>query len=125
MRSKALAMALSKKFKAGQVLFIASFGFSAPKTAMARKAMVALSQVSGFEKLAKKPKNAALIETSAKNDAMEKSFRNIGSIACISAGNLNPLAVLKSTYLVIENPQAALSVIEARFKAATKESEAK
>src|SRR3990167_5936535 len=41
MRAKALFMALSKKMKDGEILFVDSFAFSAPKTADAKKAMTA------------------------------------------------------------------------------------
>ncbi len=116
MRAKALAIALSKKMEDEQVLFVDSFGLSAPKTAAAKKALTALSGVKGFERLASKKKNAALIAFSEKSVSAEKSFRNIGSVACASVRNLNPLSVLRSTYLVIENPQAAVAIIESRFK---------
>ncbi|HEY4516361.1 MAG TPA: 50S ribosomal protein L4 [Candidatus Paceibacterota bacterium] len=116
MRSQALAMALSKKVADGAVLFLDSFGMNAPKTAIAKSTLTALSGVQGFEKLASKKKNAALIAFSDKSVAAEKSFRNIGSVACIAVRNLNPLAVLRSTYLVIEDPKAAVAMIESRLK---------
>lgn len=115
MRAKALAIALSKKVADGQVLFVDSFGLSAPKTAAAKSALTALSGVKGYERLVSKKKNAALIALADKSVATEKSFRNIGSVSCIAVRNLNPLAVLRSTYLVIENPEAAIKTIGSRF----------
>lgn len=115
MRAKALAIALSKKLADSEVLFVDSFGLTLPKTAAAKKALAALSGLKGFEKLASKKKNAALIAFADKSAAAEKSFRNIGSVACIAVRNLNPLSVLRSTYLIIENPQAAIAQIESRF----------
>jgi len=115
MRNKALAMALSKKLADGEVLFVERFGISAPKTAEAKKALNALASVKGFERISSKRKNAALIAAPEKNDAMQKSFRNIGSTAIVSVQNLNPVSVLRNTYLVLENPQASLTVLESRF----------
>ena len=115
MRNKALAMALSKKLADGEVLFVERFGISAPKTAEAKQALNALASVKGFERISSKRKNAALIAAPEKNDAMQKSFRNIGSTAIVSVQNLNPVSVLRNTYLVLENPQASLTVLESRF----------
>src|SRR3972149_5452041 len=45
MRMKALCMALSRKLADGQVLFVDSFAFSAPKTSDAKKALSAFSGI--------------------------------------------------------------------------------
>lgn len=116
MRAKALFVALSRKFKDGEILFINSFGIDAPKTAVARNALVTLSKVSGFEKLANKRKNAALIAFSEPTPATLKSFRNIGSVEYASVRNLNPVSVLASKYLIIENPEAAVAIISQRAR---------
>jgi large subunit ribosomal protein L4 len=125
MRAKALYMALSKKLKDGEVLFVESLGFKEPKTATAKKALLALAGVKGFEKLATKRANAALLALAEKNDAAEKSFRNIGSITATDIRNLNPVEVLKAKYILIENPEKSIALVEARLarkadKAATK-----
>ena len=113
-RVKALFIALSRKFKDGQILFVDSFGLEAPKTAAAKKALVTLSKVSGFEKLAAKKRNAALVALSDPNDSTTKSFRNIGNISLASVRNLNPVSVLGSSYLIIENPEAAIAILSQR-----------
>lgn len=114
MRAKALFMALSKKLADGEILFVDSFGLATPKTAQAVKALATLSKVQGFEKLASKKRNAALITLADKNEMAQKSFRNIGNIACMDVRSLNPVAVLGSSYLVIENPEASLAIVEHR-----------
>lgn len=116
MRAKALFVALSRKLKDGEILFVNSFGIDAPKTAVARKALVTLSKISGFEKLANKRKNAALIAFAEPTSAAQKSFRNIGSVEYASVRNLNPVSVLASKYLIIENPEAAVAIISQRAK---------
>jgi len=114
MRAKALFVALSRKFKDGEILFVNSFGLDVPETAAARKSLVMLSKVVGFERLANKRKNAALIAFSELSPSAQKSFRNIGSVECVSVRNLNPVSVLGSAYIVIENPEAAVAIIGSR-----------
>jgi large subunit ribosomal protein L4 len=114
MRAKALFMALSRKLKDGEIIFIDSFGLNEPKTAAARTTLVMLSKLSGFQKIATKRKNAALIALADPSDAAQKSFRNIGSVTCVAVRNLNPVAVLGNSYLVIENPEAAVAIVSER-----------
>lgn len=116
MRAKALFMALSRKFKEGHILFVDSFGISEPKTAAAQKSLAMLSKISGFEKLTTKGKNAALVAFSDPSEAANKSFRNIGNIAIVSVRNLNPVAVLGNSYLIIEGPDAAVAIVGSRME---------
>lgn len=121
MRAKALFMALSRKLRDGELIFVDSFGISAPKTATARKALVMLSKVTGFEKLATKRKNAALVAFSDPSEATQKSFRNIGNVKVVSVRNLNPVAVLGNSFLVIEGPDAAVAIALSRVQKQTAE----
>ncbi|MBL8158172.1 50S ribosomal protein L4 [bacterium] len=112
MRAKALFMALSKKLAAGEIVFVDSFGIEKPSTASAKKTLVALSK--DFTKLSAKKKNAALVAFSDAKEASSKSFRNIGNVVSSSVKDLNPVAVLKHTYIVIENPDAAVAILAHR-----------
>jgi large subunit ribosomal protein L4 len=112
MRAKALFMALSKKLAAGEIVFVDSFGIEKPSTASAKKTLVALSK--DFTKLSAKKKNAALVAFSDAKEASSKSFRNIGNVVSSSVKDLNPVAVLKHTYIVIENPDAAVAILNTR-----------
>lgn len=116
MRAKALFVALSRKLADGEILFVDSFGIDTPKTALAAKTLSTFSKISGFEKLATKKKNAALVAFSEKNEALTKSFRNLGNVACVDVRSLNPVSVLGATYLIIENPEAALAIVAHRAK---------
>ncbi len=116
MRARALFMALSRKQKDGEILFVDSFGLDAPKTAGAKKALTMLSKVPAFEKLVTKKRNTALIALPDATEAVQKSFRNIGSVTTIAMRNLNPVSVLSNTYLIIENPEAALAIVSERLK---------
>lgn len=125
MRAKALFMALSRKLKDGEVIFIDSFGLETPKTATVKKAIDTLAQIEGFARLSTKRKNAALIALADPKDATVKSFRNIGSVESKAVRELNPVAVLKHTYLVFENPEAAVLIMKGRAERTIKKLTAK
>jgi len=120
MRAKALFMALSRKLKDGELMFVDSFGISEPKTATAKKSLVQISAISGFGKLSTKHKNAALVALADPTAATQKSFRNIGNVTVCAMRNLNPVAVLGNSYLIIENPEAAVAIVAQRAEKSTK-----
>ncbi|MDB5187595.1 MAG: ribosomal protein large subunit ribosomal protein [Candidatus Kaiserbacteria bacterium] len=113
MRAKALFMVLSRKFKEGKVIFVDSFGVDTPKTAVAVKAIRTLATIDGMTKL-NATKNAALIAFADPTSALVKSFQNIGSVEGKAVRELNPVSVLKYKFLILENPEAALAIIENR-----------
>lgn len=119
MRAKALFMALSQKMKDGKIIFVDSFAIEKPSTASAKKALVALSK-GDFEKVSAKKKNAALVAFADARPANTKSFRNISNISAGAVRDLNPVSVLKHTFLVIENPEAAVAILTTRAPKATK-----
>ena len=113
MRAKALFMALSRKLRDGEIAFVNSFEIEKPSTASAKKALVALAK-SGFEKLNASKNNVALVAFSDAKEASVKSFRNIGNVRYSAVRDLNPLAVLKHSYLILENPEAAVAILATR-----------
>ena len=113
MRAKALFMALSRKLADNELIFIDSFGLETPKTAVAKKALSSLS-TSLKNGIMGKAKNAALIALADPKDATTKSFRNLGNVECKAVRDLNPLAVMKYTYLIIENPEASVAILAHR-----------
>jgi large subunit ribosomal protein L4 len=114
MRAKAFFMALSKKFKDGEIIFVDSFGLEKPKTASAQKSLALIAKQEGFEKLATKKRNAAVVALADTAEATEKSFRNIGNVKVVAARNLNPVNILGATYLIIENPEASIAIFATR-----------
>ena len=100
-KTKALFTILSKKFKDGEILFVDTFSFTAPKTKEAKAVVISLSGIKGYEKLATKPKNVALIALDKKTDAVTKSFQNFGNFSVEEARNINPLSVLNHKYLIM------------------------
>ncbi len=116
MKTKALMALLSKKWKDKEVIFVDSLSFASPKTAEAKKVLVSLAENAGFEKLSTKPKNAAFIAVAEKNPSVEKSFRNIGSVAIDETRNLNLLDILNHKFIIIENPVKSLEVLENKIR---------
>lgn len=116
MRAKALFMALSRKLKEGHVVFVDSFGIEEPKTALALKTLLAVGKGAGFDKFGTKKKNAALVAFADPSESRVKSFRNISCIETKAVRDLNPVAVLRHSYLVIENPDASIAILNHRTK---------
>ena len=108
-RQKALLVTLSRKAKDNEIIFVDSLSMKAPKTADAKKVLLALQKE--FPKL-NKIKNAALIALPNADEATQKSFQNIGSVAIAQTRNLNAVSVLSSKYLVIVDPKAAIETFE-------------
>ena len=113
MRAKALFMALSRKLKEGQIVFVDSFGLETPKTTAAKKALVLIGNSTGINM--NKAKNAALVALSDPKASTTKSFRNLANVEWKSVRDLNPVSVLSHSYLVIENPEAAVAILSQRL----------
>ena len=116
MRARALASVLSQKLKDGEMLFVDSLEFEAPKTAEAKEKLVGLAKVKGFEDLAVRRNNAALIALGTPTENAKKSFNNMGNVLVQESRNLNPVDVLNFRFLVIANPEATIEALEARMK---------
>src|SRR4051812_10570904 len=107
-RRKALYTILSQKYRDGEILFVDSLDFKMPKAAEAKVALLSLAKVKGFEKLATKPKNAAIIAIDKKEASVVKSFRNFGNVDIEEFRSINPVSVMNHKYLVIANPKESL-----------------
>jgi len=102
--------------KDGEILLIDSLDIKAPKTAEAQTIVGSLSSIKGFERLATKKVNTAIIAVEKKTDAVAKSFRNIGNISLEEFRNINPVSVLNHTFLVVVNPANVLKDMSASAK---------
>ncbi len=112
MKIKALYVLLSKKFKDGEVIFIDKFDIAKPKTSDAVAILKSMSSIKACPDILSKKNNSAIIETSTKNFAVEKSFANIGNITVDELRNINPVDLVNMKYLVIENPAESVKFIE-------------
>jgi large subunit ribosomal protein L4 len=111
-RRKALYTILSQKLRDGEILFVDALNFAAPKAKEAKATLLSLAKVKGFEKLATKPKNAAIIAVEKKTAEVTKSFRNFGNVNLEELRNINPVSVMNHKYIVIANPKESLKSFE-------------
>ncbi len=116
MRVKALYTILTKKFMDKEILFLDAMMFETPKTKDAKTSLLSLAKIDGFDKLATKRKNTALIVQNKLDLNTEKSFRNFGNVLLGDVASLNPVDVLKYKYLVVVGGDEAVKVIEGRKK---------
>lgn len=114
MKTKALYTVLSQKLAHGEIIFVDSLGFDAPKTKDAKAFMDSLAQGSGIAELGNKRNNRAYIATVGKNDNVLKSFGNFGSVKVDEVRKLSTLDALTYKYIIITNPQASLENLASR-----------
>lgn len=117
-RSKALGVVLSQKLRDGEVVFLDSFNFENPTAKDAR--LVLKNLASAATQLPTKRKNAALIGLSERNETTELSFRNFGNVEVVQLKDMSPVDLLGYKYVVIENPEAAVKVLETRVSSKAK-----
>ncbi|MFA6339208.1 MAG: 50S ribosomal protein L4 [Candidatus Paceibacterota bacterium] len=115
MKAKALYTVLSQKLKDNEIIFVDQFSFTAPKTKDARQVLLSLSKISGFEGLAKKKNNAALISIGEKSQVVEKSFSNFNNLKVDESRNLNPVDLLNYKYLVITHPKESIDFLSGKM----------
>ncbi len=115
MKAKALYTILSAKFKKGQILFVDSLNFSAPKAKDAKGTLASFSKIGGFTDILSKKKNSAWIALSKDSVTTKKSFGNFSNVEVDEIRNINPVDLMKYKYIVIENPQESLSTVTSKL----------
>jgi large subunit ribosomal protein L4 len=115
-RAKALATTLSKKQTDGEVIFVDMLTFAEPKSALAKQIVRNLATATEKTDLATKRKNTALIVLTKRDEAVEKSFRNYGNYAVMQIKDVNPVDLLTYKYVVVAEPEAALTALTARVE---------
>jgi large subunit ribosomal protein L4 len=116
MKAKALFTILSAKWRDGEILFVKNLELVEPKTKLAIALIDRLSNVKGFDKLATKKKNAALITVPALEENVKRGFSNLGSVEVSELRNINPIALLQYKYLVIASPEDAFVTLTSKIK---------
>ena len=122
-RTKALAVTLSKKFADGEVIFVDALTFEAPKATEAKKFVTTLAKASSNESLATKRSNAALIVLSERDENTEKSFRNFGNVMVAQVKDINPVDLLTYKYVVVASPAKSVEVLQSRIGTTVAKSE--
>ncbi len=106
-RQKALLIALSRKFKDGELILINAIETQEPKSKAAKGILSGLAKAG----LTYKRKNAALIALPAAHVPTMKSFNNFGNVEVVDVRNLNPISVLSNKFLILANPAAAIEIL--------------
>jgi large subunit ribosomal protein L4 len=113
---KALFMVLSQKVRDNEILFVDEMVLKAIKTKDAGQMLKNLAKVKGFEKLAYRRGNRALVTLPIDNEKVLKSFRNLPIAKVENARNLNPLELLNYQYLIVSQPKESVAVLVGRAK---------
>lgn len=115
MKSKTLAVLLSRKFKEGEIVFVDKFDFDG-KTKTAIETMDKFSTIKGLEKINYAKGSRALVIIPAKDAKLEKAFANIKSAQVSEARNVNPVDLVTYKYIVLAGAEPIISSIKARMK---------
>lgn len=115
MKTKALFTVLSRKFKDGEVVFLDSLSFKAPKTKEAKNVITTLAKIKEFGALSRR-KNAAFITLGTKDENVLKSFNNFNNLEVGQVKDLNALDLLQYRYLVMTDPEKSIVSLSARIK---------
>ena len=110
MNKKAIFTALSQKLRDNEILFLDKIVLGRTKTKDAAEILKSVSKIKGFEKLAAKRKNKALLALPKKDAEAIRSFRNIPGMEIFETRNLNVLDLLTYKYLIISSPKESLAV---------------
>jgi large subunit ribosomal protein L4 len=121
-RTKALAIVLSKKFADNEIIFVDSLSMEEPKTKEAKLILAALAKGANQVTLATKRKNAALVVLAERSLAIEKSFRNFGNIEVMQAKDINPVELLTYKYVVVADAKSSIELLEKRIAPAAPKS---
>ena len=113
MKTAALYAALSKKFRAGEILFVDSMNF-AGKTKDAAKTFENLSAISGFSQLSGGKKPRALLSVAEKNVKLSQSVRNLPQVVYTYSRDINVSELLAYKYLVVVNPESFIKSLSDR-----------
>jgi len=120
-RAKALFVLLSKKLKDEQILFVDALSLKETKTAEAKKVLEGFSGVEGFEDLATRKKNAALIVTFENDDNVKRSFANFGNVVVRNVRDISALDIATFKYVVVVGPEEVSEVLAQRGVKKSKE----
>ncbi len=115
-RVKALFTILSRKYGMGSMLFVDALSIPAIKTKDAASVLTTLAKIEGFEKVTSQKKTAVLLVLPTMDLTLTKSFANIPGVTITTASELNALTVMNAQHLVVVEPSAALTVLEAKMK---------
>ncbi len=114
-KAKALAMVLTQKLTDSEVILLEALSFTEPKSADVKASLKKIAAGTGYGDLVTKRKNTAAVILPARNEAVEKSFRNFGNFAVLQAKDVNPVDLLTYKYVVMTKPEDSIAIISKRI----------
>ncbi len=117
MKTKALYTLLSKKFAEGEILFVDKIALTEAKTKLAKDFLTTVSGIKGFEKMALKKQNSALVTIPDNNVGTKRAFANLGNVLVEESRNMNPVDLLNYKYLVVTSPEEFVSHLKTKVSA--------
>ncbi len=113
-RAKALGAVLSQKFASEQMVFVDALTFAKPKTKDAITSLVALARVAGKKDFITKKVNAVLVVLAGRDEAVEKSFRNMQNVEVTNVKDVNLVELLTYKYVLVAKPEESQKALLAR-----------
>ena len=114
MKSKALAVVLSGKFRDGELIFINELALPQNKTKLASGILSKLGKALDRKEFSYKKGNRVLLALPKRDLNIEKSFRNIPIVSVDEVRNLNAYSALSYKHLVFVGGQDSISELEKR-----------
>lgn len=114
-KTKALFVALSKKFKDGEIVFLESLTIKEPKTAEAKKIITAVSKNEGLNSLNRR-KNAAFVALAEGNQNLVKSFRNFSNLEIGLVKDLNVVDLLGHKFVVFIDGKKSVDILASKTR---------
>ena len=115
MKTKALFILLSRKFKDGEIVFLDDISLKMVKTKEAKNIIASLSKIKEFSGIGRR-NNAAFIALQSKNENTFKSFNNFGNLEIGLVKDLNVLDILQYKYLIMADPEKSILTLSSRLK---------
>lgn len=113
-KTAALFVALSRKFRDGQIMFTERLTLSEMKTKQADTFVQAVSTIEGFATLATPNPVNMLLVIPAFDENIAKSFRNLPFATVRDVQSLNPLDIMKYRYVVITSPDDCFAFLNSK-----------
>jgi len=115
MLRKIITMALSRKLKDDEIIFLDKIVLDGAKTKFAREIVDSLGAVKGFEKLSRKTPAKTVIALATPEISIVRAFKNIPNIQIMSLSQLSLLDLINNRFLVLPKAEDCVKALEARL----------
>ena len=115
MKTKALFVALSRKLKDGEIMFVDKLSFDKPKTKEAREMLLNFVKIKNYENLLSKKNNSAMFIFAKSDEIARKSLGNFSNITTNELKNINVIDVMNHKFLIVVEPKEAVTLLSAKL----------